>query len=297
MKQFLVILGLTALVWLGVSMGETDTYTLPVRVKMTGFDTVRYAVVQADTTITLRVESNGYNALMRSVRDERPTLQVDMTGRRSVAGSELCEMARRQLHGLHSVSTDKDSLRLLLAERSSRTFIPIIDDVEFAFAEQYGLYGQPTVTPSEVTLYGPENDIARIKEVRLAATKINNISKSGHYRLRLQPVWEQYADVHPSVCEVDVYVPVETYVEREYKIPIEVAGADTTVELHLYPDVATLHVWVAQRDIQRIPEFTVTIDYADVVSHHRLVPRLIRFPTYLRPRSIEPAEVQCVVIR
>lgn len=297
MKQFLVILGLTALVWLGVSLGETDTYTLPVQVEMTGYDTVRYAVVRADTSLTLRVESNGYNALLQSIRGERPTLKVDMSGRHTVSGSELCELARRQLHGLKSVSTDRDSLRLTLAERSSRAFTPVIDDVEFAFAEQYGLYGQPTVSPAEVILYGPEADLESIKDVRLAASKIEDISESGHYRLRLKPVWEQFADVHPSVCEVDVYVPVETYVEREYKVPIEVTDADTTVELRLYPEEATLHVWVAQRDLYRVPEFAVTIDYADVVAHRRLTPRLTQFPTYLRPRSVEPAEVQCVIIR
>lgn len=297
MKQFLVILGLTALVWFGVSMAETDTYTLPVRVEMSGYDTLRYAVVRADTALNLRIESNGFNALIHSIRGERPTLQVDMSNRNVVAGREVCELARRQLAGLTSAATDKDSLRLVLAERSKRTYKPVIDDVEFAFAEQYGLYGEPTVSPTEVTLYGPEADLRQIDEIRLEATKIEGIAQSGSYRLQLKPVWKRYADVHPSVDEVDVYVPAETYVEREYKVPIQVVDADTNVELHLYPETATLRVWVAQCDLQRVPEFEVTIDYADVVAHRTLTPRLSQFPTYLRPRSVEPAEVQCVVIR
>lgn len=297
MKQFLIILGLTIIVWLGVSMTETDSYTLPVRVEMTGYDTLRYAVVRADTAVTLRIECNGYNALLHSIRSERPTLRVDMSTRQAVAGSEICEIARHQLMGLRNASTDKDSLRLILAERSQRTYRPLLDDVEFAFAEQYGLYGEPSVSPAEVTLYGPASDLQKIDELRIEATTIDGISASGSYRLRLQPEWENYADVHPSVKEVDVYVPTETYVEREYKVPIQVVDADNDVELHLYPEVATLHVWVAQRDLEHMPEFEVTIDYADVVAHRPLTPRLTKFPTYLRPRSLEPAEVQCVVIR
>lgn len=297
MKQFLIILGLTALVWFGVSMAETNTYNLSVRVEMSGYDSLRYAVVRADTALNLRIESNGFNALIHSIRDERPTLNVDMSNRNAVAGSEVCELARRQLIGLTSVATDKDSLRLVLAERSQRTYKPVIDDVEFSFAEQYGLYGEPTVSPAEVTLYGPEADLQKIDEIRLEASRIEGIAQSGSYRLRLDPVWNRYTDVHPSVDEVDVYVPAETYVEREYKVPIQVVGADTNVELHLYPETATLRVWVAQCDLQRVPEFDVTIDYADVVAHRTLSPRLSQFPTYLRPRSVEPAEVQCVVIR
>ena len=46
MKHFLVILGLTALVWLGVSMSENDEYPMRVRVEMTGYDTVRYFVLR-----------------------------------------------------------------------------------------------------------------------------------------------------------------------------------------------------------------------------------------------------------
>ena len=55
-RNFLVILGLTALVWLAMAMSERKEYNLPVKVKMTGFDTKRYAVVSADTLMMLQVE-------------------------------------------------------------------------------------------------------------------------------------------------------------------------------------------------------------------------------------------------
>ena len=93
-------------------------------------------------------------------------------------------------------------------------------------------------------------------------------------------------------------MPVEAYVEREYKVPIQVAGADTSVAVHIYPSEATLHVWVAQRDLHREPEFTVTVNYSDILANgSRIVPQLTEFPGYMRPRGIEPAEVQCVIIK
>ena len=57
MKRFLVILGITALVWLGVSMAESGEYPMEVRVEMVGYDTIRYAVVSADTVLPLKVTS------------------------------------------------------------------------------------------------------------------------------------------------------------------------------------------------------------------------------------------------
>jgi hypothetical protein len=127
---------------------------------------------------------------------------------------------------------------------------------------------------------------------------VTDIKASGSYRLPLEPVWKQYPDVHPSSSEVSVYIPVEAFVEREYHVPVTVSGADTNVELRIYPEEVTLRVWVAQRDLARTPDFEVVIDYGEVLQHKSTIqPRLQSYPSYIRPRSIEPGEVQCVIIK
>ena len=75
MKHFLVILGLTALVWLGVSMSEERTYPLRVQVVMTGYDTIRYAVVEADTALDVQVKMSGFDAFLHSIAGN-PTLEI-----------------------------------------------------------------------------------------------------------------------------------------------------------------------------------------------------------------------------
>lgn len=301
MKQFLVILCLTALVWLGVSMAEPVEYRVNAKVEMVGYDTVRYAVVRADTTVALRVTTDGYRAFLFSMRHEEPKLMVQVESEElqySVAVESLYEMLRGQMGGVKNVASTVDSVRMTLAERHSRVYRPVIDGVNFSFAEQYGLYGQPTVTPSEVTLYGPEEALAAIDEVRVARSSVADIKASGSYRLPLEPVWKQYPDVHPSCSEVTVYVPVEAFVEREYRVPVTVSGADTNVELRIYPEEVTLRVWVAQRDLTRTPDFKVAIDYDEVLQHkNAMQPRLLSYPSYIRLRSIEPREVQCVIIK
>ncbi len=296
-----MILGVTALVWLGVSMAEPTEYPVLVRVEIQGYDTVRYAVVHADTALALRIESDGYRALLYSLRQERPVLQLTLEGdaeRHSVAAADVYDMLKNQMGGIIGVSGNIDSLRVVLAERNHRTYRPRLDKVDFSFAEQYGLYGQPTVTPSEVTLYGTEEALASIEDIFVAKASVKDISASGNYVLPLEPVWERYIDVKPSCREVSVYLPVEAYVERDYRVPIEVAGADTTVELRLYPEEAVLHVWVAQCDLQRSPDFTVAIDYSDVLAHKAdITPRVVGFPSYVRLRSMEPKSVQCVIIK
>lgn len=300
MKQFLVILGVTAFVWLGVSMAEPIEYPVRVQVETMGYDTVRYAVVKADTALTLRVKTDGYRALLYSLRHETPVLKVAVADeglKHSIPAADVYELLKAQMYGVISVGGNIDSLRIVLAERHHRSFRPRLDKVEFSFAEQYGLYGQPEVTPSEVILYGTEESLAGIEDIFVAKASVKDISASGSYLLPLEAVWESRVDVKPSCREVSVYVPVEAYVERDYRVPIKVLGADSTVEMRVYPDEAVLHVWVAQCDLHRTPEFSVAIDYSDVLAHKELVPRVVDFPGYVRLRSVEPKTVQCVIIK
>lgn len=301
MKRFLIILGLTAIVWLGVSMSEPMEYSMQVRVSYVGYDTVRYAMVSADTSLTLRIQSDGYTAFLMGMLDEKPEVEVSVSGsgmQRAAGIDNLYAAVRESMVGIKGVSCGVDSLRVTLAERSHKTFRPTLDQVSFEFSEQYALYGQPRITPAEVTLYGPEEALATITVLPVAKTTVSGINASGSYTMKLEPVWRQAGDVHPSCTEVSVYVPVEAYVEREYKVPIQVADADTSVTIHIYPSEATLHVWIAQRDLHREPEFTVTVNYADILANgSHIVPQLTEFPSYTRPRSIEPSEVQCVIIK
>ena len=298
MKHFLVILGLTALVWLGVSMSDEQSYPMRVRIAITGYDTIRYAVAEADTVLEVQVRMSGFDAFLHSVAGA-PTIEVPLeNGQRGVEVSLLTDRLRREILGAKQVTSNTDSLRIRLVPRSHRTYRPRIDAVKFSFVEQYALYGEPRVTPSEVTLYGPEEALARIEDVCAMPTDLYGIQSSGTYRLRLDPVWEQFPDVRPSCTELSIYLPVEAYVEKEYLVPVTVLHADTTAKLRLYPEQATVRAWVAQRDLQRSPDFVVSIDYADVLAHGgRTEPHLTEFPSYIRPRSVEPHEVQCVVIK
>ena len=294
---------MTVLVWLGVSMSEVHDYPLHVKVEMTGYDTVRFAVVHADTDLHMQVGMDGFNAAAMSLFRIGPTVKVDMSEGglyRSVAVDDIADNLKYQLQslGIRHVASSHDSLRLQLAQRGQRTYKVNLDSVSFSFAEQYGLYGEPRVSPSHVTLYGADSLLASISTIGIKRTSIDGISGSATYRLRLDPVWEQLGDVRSNYSDVDVFVPVETYVEREYSVPLTVDGADTSVRMRLYPEVVKVRVWVARCDLDRTPDFRVAINYADVLTDGGyLKPRLVQFPSWVRPRAIVPDVVQCVVIK
>lgn len=298
-------------------MSEVREYPLEVRVEMKGFDKSRYAVLQADSTVTIQVSSTGFNALLYKMKGKTLVLPLNVNGEgmrkylrsgkngdrlcRSVAVDDLGNQLASQLTkmGMHMKGSAKDSLRIVLAERKSKVFPVDISSVETSFAEGYGLYGEPSVNPAEVTLYGDEETLSQIDRVTVKPLKINDLKGNGSYTLTIDTAWRGN-DIYASTDKVTLYVPVEQYVEREFELPIALEGADSVVRVNLYPDKVTLHVWVPRPDVATMTaeRFSVSVDYRDVMVHAaKLKPRLTRFPQKVRFHSLSPAEVGYVVIK
>ncbi len=314
---FLIILVLTALVWSAVAMSEVREFSIRVKVEMTGIDRSRFAVVEADSMVTLQVESSGFRAFVYSLKGKTLTLKLDINeesvrrySRQGEQGYLLCravsvndlgdKLANALLEmDMRQVGSAKDSLRIVLSERKSKVLRVDISDVNISFAEGYGLYGEPTVSPKEVTLYGDEEVLSKIEKVSVKKMNINGLMRSGRFGLTLDTSWSRH-DVYASTDKVTLTVPVEQYVERVYSIPIVVTGQDSAVRLNLYPDKVSLRVWVPKRDIAKVTaeQFSAVADYRDVASHlNSLKVRLSRFPQRVRIHSLTPEEVKYVVIK
>ncbi len=310
----MVILVLTALVWLAMAMSEKREFPLLVRVAMEGYDSRQYAVVERDTTLTVRVEGTGFNMLMVSLRKEPVSLCLDIKDEaflhrnlhgatsHSVAVVDKDESLKRELssYGLRLLGSVKDSLGIVLAERQHRDYHPDISTIHFSFAEGYALYGEPKVIPSRVTLYGSESSLAKIASVKAKETELSNVSLTRTYNVKLDGDWKQYGDVYASEESLTVMVPVERYVEREYTLPVRVDGADSAELIRLFPAEVTLKVWVAQRDLPSLSadRFVVSVNYADIQAGNRaLTPRLTRYPEMTRPKGLFPAEVKYAIIK
>lgn len=314
---FLVILALTVLVWFAVAMSEPRDYHLEVRVEMTGYDAKRYAVVQADSVMTLQVQSTGFNAMIHSLKGEPLVLRLNVNGEavrryerqgensrlicRSVAVNDLGDRIKELLseRGMKMVRSAKDSLLLVLSERKSRVFKVDISAVKMEFAEGYGLYGEPTVTPSEVTLFGDEESLSKIQQLSVKPLNVNGLKETKTFALEVDNTW-QGKDIYASVESVSLKVPVEQYVEKEYTLPVVVERGDSLVRMNLYPDHVTLKVWVPRSDLASVSaeKFSATADYGDVSAHRQsLKVRLARFPKNVRLHSLSPEEVQYTIIK
>lgn len=301
-----------------MAMTETREYSLPVNIRFSGFDAKRYAVVSADTAVTLQVESSGFNMFLLSIRKESPTFDFDVRNefvRRhlqkrgiaddlclSVALSDLIAMLsdRFSSFDVKAVGAARDSLQLVLNERAHKVFHPDLNQLRIVFSDGYGLYGEPMVSPMEVTLFGPPEVLAAIDRVGVKPTQLDNVCETGSFRVPLDDSWKKKGDVYASTEMLTINIPVKRYVERDVVVPITIDASGTGEHLRLYPDRVVLRVWVAQDEVAAISpdRFLVCANSDDIISGaQKLKLTLSRFPRNVRIRSMEPEEIEYIIIK
>lgn len=314
LRAFLVIVSLTIAVWFFTMMSDIHTYPTQVRLQMVGYDTARYALMSADSVLNITIESNGFSAARRALLLKQRTLRVDVSSLMpdtsvhatsvqaavSVADSLESLMHQLRLPGVQRVRSAKDSLRLSLKERCSRRYLVSISPATFSFEDQYGLCGQPTVEPQEVVLYGSAESLEKINEVRVMPTAVANIHQTGSYKLDLEAVWASYPDVHPSVRQVKVTVPVERYVEKSVTVPLKFVCSDTSLHVRLYPERVEVEMWVTSKDYARLSEDMVSAEVRYDISNKNeggLPVVVTAFPAFGRVKRVIPDNIQYVVIK
>ena len=311
-RAFMVVLVTTFLVWFVASMSEEKEYTATIPVDYIGYDTARYALVSADTAVTLSIRSNGFRAVGRSfsLPDKHIAINIGSLFHGMPDSEEaiafvlrtdrLQETFASQLHlpGHVSILPITEKLHLKIAQRCCKAFVPQLKNVDFTFTMGRGVYGAPVVSPDTVFLYGSMEHLSQIDQLTTAPATIANVVASSTYTLPLDTVWQRFPDLRVSTHEVQVHVPVEEYTENSYTLPLHLIAADTLLKVRVYPTDVKVSFWVAKKDYTstRPNDFKAVVTYnSAALSTARVV--VSEFPDFVRIKSVQPDTVQIVRIK
>lgn len=313
-RPFVIILGSTIVLWLGMAMSEVKDYPVTYRLVWAGVDRTRYAVTYADTTLRAMQRTNGFVALGRSIRhrqDNAVTLDLSATmaqqhGTRFTVGYNARSVLNAYINqngltGIRAITPDKDSLYASFAERNKKAYAPVLKGVEYTFMQHYGVYGNATVSPDTVWLYGAPEALERIEQVCTTPTIVANISKSGHHSIDLDTSrWHRYGDVRASTTTVDIFIPVEHFVERTFLLPVQLKGMpDSTMRVRMYPEKAKVTLTVPEKKYNSIDMHSLqAVAYYDAAAENgQLAVEMRAFPDFARIKNIEPKYVHAVVFK
>ena len=308
-RAFFFSLIAIAAIWLVTSMSDSRVYREQYCLIIEGIDRARYAVPSIDSVLTVDITSNGFNALRRGLNKNR-VIHIDAS--RQIAASkseeinlslninEYIDIIRNQIdmRGVSSMKPVTAELHLTLSQRCSKAFVPQIENVTFQFAAMKGLYGKPVIIPDTVWLYGSQASLDKIDVLRAEQQTIKDIRTSSKHRVKLEAEWRGCADVYASTESIEIFIPVESYIEKAVTVPVTHTMPNSYKRIQLYPSSVKLNCLVTRREYDDIngTEFVVTISgIAD--SSKYLTPIVREFPANVRVKSIDPPQIQYIIIK
>lgn len=308
-RAFIFSLIAISAIWLVSSMSEQKVYREHYRLSLDGIDRAKYAVKSIDSVLTLDITSNGFYALRRGLRKNcvihiniGETIAKDKTEEIKVriSTNDYIDAIRNQIdsRGVASIKAVTEEIEAELSERCEKAFVPSIDKVNFQFAAMIGLYGEPVMIPDTVWLYGSKESLEKIDAIGAEPQTIKEIRSSMRHRVKLDGSWKKYGDVYPSTETIDIFVPVEKYIEKTISVPVVYETPSQYKRVQLYPSSVKLTCLVAEREYDEIDEnsFTVTVrDISDTLKH--LQPTVTEFPSNVRVKAITPSQIQYIIIK
>ena len=310
-RAFFFALVAVAIVWIVTAMSEQKQFRESYPIAYDYLDTSLYAIQHKDSILTIDISSNGFNTFRRSKEKRNgKAIHFDMAKLVSqhandsafslvINTDEYLDLIKKQLnmHGVSEVSPVNEKLTLQIALRESKAFVPEIGNVTFNFDKMVGLSGEPVIIPDSVYLYGSHESLSKVETIEAKPCIINNIGKSGRYKIPLSKSWEKYPDLRISTNEIEIYLPVEKFIEQNVTLPIVLTDKNDNEQWNLYPPSVTVQLLVPESKIGSIDlsKCVVSASTKECIDNH-IVPQLTKFPSSVRLKSIIPEKVQYIII-
>ena len=143
-----------------------------------------------------------------------------------------------------------------------------------------------------MTIYGPKTKLAYIDNIYTENVSIKNINSNIDINVPLK-IDEM---INTDNKEVNVKIGVEKYTEAIANVKI---SNNFNKKLRLFPDKVKIKYIVSLNDYNIIKDnsFIISIDTADISIENNFLPLyLIDYPSNTRITSIEPKEVEYIII-
>lgn len=172
--------------------------------------------------------------------------------------------------------------------------VPIAFQSDIKTQRQYDVYGIPTIDPSTITIFGPQEVIDTVKSVKTVKVSKVNVNQGFHETVGLDLLG---GTIRSNVKEVTVEVNVEKFTEKDIEVPIKVSGG---LRVRFFPETMKVKCLVAIKDYASIvPEdFSVAVDRQQLENLQPLLDvRLASWPQYVQVLSTSPDKVEYLIVQ
>jgi hypothetical protein len=298
---FLIFLVISTAAWFLVKLSENYVTQTTFRLQMEEVQADKW-ISSDEQSVKMSLNIDGFHTLRyKMIRDRVVTIPLNEVSYRlengntySFSSQYVAEKVAEKLNINASDITMNDAKIYFTLDALKSKVVPVVLQSNVTTARQYDIYGIPTLDPSSVTVYGPQEVIDTIKTVRTEPLVMNNVSQNFNATLPLDLLGGR---IHSNVKEVKAEVQVEKFTEMDVEVPIKMTDS---LKMRFFPETMTVKCLVAMRDYASIsPEsFTVSVDKQQLKAMQPLLDvRLASWPPTVQIISTRPDKVEYLIVQ
>ena len=298
---FLIFLVISTAAWFLVKLSENYVTQTTFRLQMEEVQADKW-ISSDEQSVKMSLNIDGFHTLRyKMIRDRVVTIPLNEVSYRlengntySFSSQYVAEKVAEKLNINASDITMNDAKIYFTLDALKSKVVPVVLQSNVTTARQYDIYGIPTLDPSSVTVYGPQEVIDTIKTVRTEPLVMNNVSQNFNATLPLDLLGGR---IHSNVKEVKAEVQVEKFTEMDVEVPIKITDS---LKMRFFPETMTVKCLVAMRDYASItPEnFAVAVDKQQLKAMQPLLDvRLASWPPTVQILSTRPDKVEYLIVQ
>lgn len=300
---FLIFVVISAAAWLVVKLSEVYTTQVQFRLRIEDVPADKW-LSTPEQTVNFMMTTNGFHTLnYKMMREQKRfvTLSLSNVDYRLENGTTY---SFSPMYVTERIAEMLDINASDLVMNDSRVYInmdPLLSKVvpvklrsDIRPQRQFEVYGIPVLTPSSVTVYGPEAVIDTLKSVATQMLSKANVNAGFTETVSLDLLDGR---IQSEVKTVSATVQVEKFTETDIKVPIV---QPDLIHVRFFPETVTVKCHVSIKDYPNLtPDlFQVEVDKGQLEAHQPLLNvSLTVWPPYVQALNITPEKVEYLIVQ
>jgi YbbR domain-containing protein len=302
-KRFLALISCVLLAiaaWLVMALNNKYVYTAKTVLVYKNFPQNKaFHPLQSDT-VDLQVEGTGWQLLFARLRVNPPSISIGLdklNNKNYILFSEQLSNVNNQLETSQKIiSVRPDTLYFDFSKRKVKR-VPVKLLSNLSFVKQFSIADDIEITPSYVTVSGPQQDIDKITEWKTDTLKLANIQNTTVTRVAMMQNKLKNVIIYPASAEVKI--PVDEFTEKTLELPLKVINNPQYYGVKLYPKKVKVTFLVALSSYQQINEefmeASVDLNEWKDLHHQQLSIKLTRFPEFCKFVRMTPEKIDFII--
>lgn len=295
---FGVFLVVATLFWFMMSLNDEVQRDYAVKIQLSDMPKDITLLSDAPLSIDVSVNDRGRN-LIKYDWGESPKIELKFSDfsiidDKMIIGNRTVKSKVRKLFSNSAeIGTIRPDSIVLPFTSSPGVKLPVVLNLDVISSPQYIIHGNIIVSPDSVTIFAADGVDTKMSSVRTKILSVRNISDTMTYKIAIAT--EPGMRAIPATVEVTV--PVEPLITKNYNIPIKTVNVPNSYNLLAFPstvEVSCLIPMSLYNDASIIPK--ATINFNDTHSKPQILNVTVESVSdYSKVSDVSPKTVEYIV--